>query len=258
MTIIYLSPHLDDAALSCGGLIWEQSQSSVLVEIWTICAGDPPMDLLSPLAKELHQRWQLGSDAVAFRREEDKQSCRILGVKYHHFCIPDAIYRLHPETKEYLYDTEEAIFNDFSDSEYPLLSNLAAQIAEHLPPDSILISPLSLGNHIDHQLTRQAAMMQKALLVYYADYPYINVQKISENNLQAQGYQPITFPVSQDGLNAWQDSIAVYRSQISSFWENVDQMKVAIDKYHEKSGGVTLWCMPDVSLELNRRIGQLL
>jgi len=39
---IYLSPHLDDAVLSCGGIIWQQVQSGHQVEIWTICAADPP------------------------------------------------------------------------------------------------------------------------------------------------------------------------------------------------------------------------
>lgn len=253
MFIIYLSPHLDDVALSCGGLIWEQSKSGSSVEIWTICAGDPPMDKLSPLAKKLHQRWQLGSNAVAFRREEDKHSCCVLGVKYRHFRIPDAIYRLHPKTKEYLYDTETAIFSRISDSEQPLLQNLATQIAEHLLPDSILISPLSLGNHVDHQLTRQAAMMQKASLIFYADYPYIVEQKSILYSLLPQGYQPVTFTISQDGLNVWKESITTYRSQISTFWENEDQMKVAIDKYHEMFGGITLWCMSDVTQEMHRR-----
>jgi hypothetical protein len=35
MRWIYLSPHLDDAALSAGGLIYEQTQAGIQVEIWT-------------------------------------------------------------------------------------------------------------------------------------------------------------------------------------------------------------------------------
>ena len=99
MSIIYLSPHLDDVALSCGGLIWEQTQSGDSVEIWTICAGDPPQDRLSPFAEELHQRWRVGHNAVDIRREEDIHSCRLLGAKYRHFEVPDAIYRIHPKTR---------------------------------------------------------------------------------------------------------------------------------------------------------------
>jgi len=40
MRWIYISPHFDDAVLSCGGLIWEQTHKGITVEIWTVCAGD--------------------------------------------------------------------------------------------------------------------------------------------------------------------------------------------------------------------------
>jgi hypothetical protein len=68
---IYLSPHLDDVTLSCGGLVWEQVQAGEQVEIWTICAGDPPPGALSPYAEELHHRWGYGIEAIAERRIED-------------------------------------------------------------------------------------------------------------------------------------------------------------------------------------------
>ncbi len=62
MRWIYISPHFDDAVLSCGGLIWEQTHSGIPVEIWTIMAGDPPLGAEStPLARQLHDRWQTAS-----------------------------------------------------------------------------------------------------------------------------------------------------------------------------------------------------
>src|SRR5512139_3118661 len=76
---IYLSPHLDDAALSCGGLIWEQVHAGDTVSVWTICAGDPPNGSLSPFAEALHARWQSGIEAAVLRREEDVTSCLLLG-----------------------------------------------------------------------------------------------------------------------------------------------------------------------------------
>lgn len=79
MKTIYLSPHLDDAALSCGGLVWMQAQAGERVEIWTMCAGDPPEGRLSDYAQAHHERWGLGREAVAARREEDARSCNILG-----------------------------------------------------------------------------------------------------------------------------------------------------------------------------------
>jgi LmbE family N-acetylglucosaminyl deacetylase len=241
MSIIYLSPHFDDVSLSCGGLIWDQTQASDSVEVWTICAGDPPNERLSTFAKELHQRWGLEYDAVALRREEDIQSCHILGTKYRHFDIPDAIYRLHPKSKEYLYDSGETIMGDLASSEQSLIRRLATQISDHLPPNALLISPLSIGNHVDHQLTRKAAEMLEVSLVFYADYPYIKEHTSNFHTLLPQDYQPNIYAVSQDGLTAWQESIAAHTSQISTFWENVYQMQEAINKYHREVGGIVLW-----------------
>lgn len=90
---IYLSPHLDDVALSCGGLVWEQSQAGEQVEVWTVCAGDPPPGPLSPFAEELHRRWKTGPEAAQPRREEDKRSLEFLGASPRHFPLPDCIYR---------------------------------------------------------------------------------------------------------------------------------------------------------------------
>jgi LmbE family N-acetylglucosaminyl deacetylase len=191
----------------------------------------------------------VGQDATAHRREEDIQSCHVLGAKYHHFDIPDAIYRLHPITKEFLYDSEKTIMGDFASSERPLMRRLSAQIADHLPLGALLISPLSLGNHIDHQLARKAAEKLDVSLVFYADYPYINEHKSSLYTLLPQGYEPSIHAVSQDGLTAWQDSIAAHKSQISTFWKNKNQMRKAINKYHREIGGVILWKYIDNSEE---------
>jgi LmbE family N-acetylglucosaminyl deacetylase len=244
MSIIYLSPHLDDAALSCGGLIWEQVQSGESVEVWTICAGDPPSDKLSPFAEELHQRWQVGDNTVAIRRSEDIRSCQILGAKYHHFDFLDAIYRVHAKTRDYLYYSEDTIMGDLTRSERPLLRRLSTQIARQLNLDSILISPLSIGHHVDHQLTRKVAEMQKVSLAFYADYPYIIDNKSLLHTLLPHGYQPVLFTISKDGLTAWQESIAAYESQISTFWQDVDHMKEEIREYRNSGRGITIWHLP--------------
>lgn len=82
MQTIYLSPHLDDVALSCGGLVWQEAQAGEQVAIWTICAGGIPPGPLSDFAKKLHKRWQTGRNAVKHRRQEDIASCSILDAGF--------------------------------------------------------------------------------------------------------------------------------------------------------------------------------
>ena len=52
MVRIYLSPHLDDAALSCKGSIKQQTQAGERVEVWTVCAGEPPDGPLSMFSRK--------------------------------------------------------------------------------------------------------------------------------------------------------------------------------------------------------------
>ena len=241
MPNIYLSPHLDDLSLSCGGLVWEQVQAGEQVEIWTLCAGDPPPGSISTFAEELHHRWGYGREAVAERRIEDINSCKVLGAGFRHFEVPDAVYRIHPKTGEVLYDSVEAILGGLNEGGKIFIRSLVLMVAELIPQGSTLVAPLSLGNHVDHQLTRTVAERLKMPLAYYADYPYVLDQAGAISALVPSGYHPELHTISIKGLEAWQDSVTAHTSQISTFWPDVDTMKGEITNYHSKVGGVRIW-----------------
>lgn len=235
MEWIYLSPHFDDAALSCGGLIWEQAQRGEHVEVWTICAGAPPQAELSPFASSLHERWQTGADAVIERRREDQEACRAMGASLHHFTVPDCIYRPRQDEPCPVCDTEESLFTGFNPQDSLLADELAGQIRAE--KEAAIVSPLGLGGHVDHWLVRTAAERSGCRLLYYPDYPYV-----LKDHLDApkHGWTAQDFPVSEQGLSAWVEAVAAYRSQISSFWPNLEAMRAAIRDYWALpgSGGV--------------------
>ena len=237
---IYLSPHLDDVALSVGGLLWEQSQAGERVSIWTICGGEPPPGDYSPFAKSLHIRWQTGAEALQVRRLEDIEACHILGADYAHFDIPDCIYRRSPITGEHLYASEQALWYPVHPDEEAIISELVEQMKKQLPADSKIICPLTLGNHIDHRLTRAAAERLGIPLWFYADYPYL----LGSDNLQAlEKFRSTVIPISPDGVLAWQEAVAAHSSQISTFWENLVEMRAAIQAYSQKMTGVKLFSL---------------
>ena len=66
---IYISPHLDDAVLSCGGMIRQQVQQGERVQVWTVCAKENPYPQLSEFAQTLHDRWETGNETVAIDRK---------------------------------------------------------------------------------------------------------------------------------------------------------------------------------------------
>ena len=238
MNWIYLSPHLDDVALSVGGLLWEQSQAGERVSVWTICGGNPPPGNFSPFAQSLQTRWETGGDSMDVRRKEDIESCRILGAESVHFNIPDCIYRRSPENGKHLYDSEEALWIPVHPDEEALADQISAEMAAKIPEGARVVCPLTLGNHVDHRLTRMAAKKLGIPLWFYADYPYV----LDEENLKAlEKHRSILFPISSQALQAWQRAIAAHRSQISTFWSNLDEMRAAIQKYCQLMKGTKLF-----------------
>jgi LmbE family N-acetylglucosaminyl deacetylase len=242
---VYLSPHMDDVAISCGGLIWEQVQAGDLVEIWTICTGDPPPGPLSPFAQELHARWQTGRGAASIRRQEDRQACQELGAGWRHLSIPDCIYRTDSDGS-YLYASEQAIFGILQPADSWLVEMISRDILASLDRQAILVSPLAIGGHVDHQLTRAAAEATVRPLWYYADYPYAHTRQAEIQVLAESGWETKSFSISDDALQVWARAVSAHRSQISSFWTGREELISDLKAYREQMSGVRLWrtCVP--------------
>jgi LmbE family N-acetylglucosaminyl deacetylase len=247
MRWIYLSPHFDDVALSCGGLVWEQACAGEQVGIWTVCAGPIPDGPLSAFARSLHARWGAGPEAVEGRRREDQAACARLLASSLHFSVPDCIYRRAElpvaggmETDMYYYPSEASIFGPLHPGEAGLVRDLSAELKRRLPREARLVVPLALGGHVDHRLARRAAEALNREIWYYADYPYVLEHMEEIDTLRRSGWQASRFPVSDAGLEAWQGAVAEHRSQISTFWPDLGAMRLALQAYRERFSGTIL------------------
>jgi LmbE family N-acetylglucosaminyl deacetylase len=240
---IYLSPHLDDVVLSCAGQINQQIRSGRSILIVTITAGNPPITGLSNFAESLHQRWEKVSDTVAARRIEDKLACKRLGADFLHWRFLDCIYRQDPHTGRPLYASEEALFGPLHPTESALVKKLA-QLISVLPEWEHFLIPLSAGNHVDHQLARRAAeqFLGSVRPIYYEEYPYAQnadiLEVLSPPNLD---WQPRIIPLSKNDLNAKIEAIACYRSQLSTFFNDLDDLVKQVTEYLIDIGGERLW-----------------
>jgi LmbE family N-acetylglucosaminyl deacetylase len=237
---LYLSPHLDDAIYSCGGLIAQQTAQGEHVTVLTICAGDPLEGGLSAFASELEERWGESTSPVAARRDEDAKACASLGASYVHLDIPDAIYRRGPGDAP-IYTTEQAIFGDVHESE----AVTSRQIAQDLDKASLGIDhiycPLGIGGHVDHRLVRQAAETLERDLWYYTDFPYAARDRSMPDDLGWPAGRQITVSLSEAAIEAWVEGILHYRSQISTFWDDATQIARELHEYLEKAGGVRVF-----------------
>ena len=241
MRWIYLSPHLDDAALSAGGLIYEQTQSGIPVEIWTFMCGDPHLTEYSPFAQLLHAQWGFADaeETVYKRRIEDTTAANILGAKVIHFDFLDCIYR-RDANGDWLYP--DGVFGTIRAEDADLPAQIAAAIEPRLEPTDLLVCQLGIGSHVDHVLVRQAAELLGRPLIYDIDMPYF-LYKSNEFGDKAAGMKESTSRITEASLEPWIEAVVAYKSQLPSLNEVVstpENVRASIRAYWEKWGGVRL------------------
>lgn len=254
---IYLSPHLDDAALSCGGQIWADTAVHKTSLIVTVMAGDPPPDTRSGYVDSLHKRWNLAVNATAMRRQEDVVACRILGADFGHWNVPDCIYRQHPATGKPFYISDADIFGSIHPQEMVLVDRLA-QLLDTLPAHDRLIVPLSVGNHVDHQLVRLAAeqCIPSDRLVYYEDYPYVRDEAVLQAIFAASdaNWESQVTPLVDTAVANKIEAIAAFQSQLSTFFNGRVDLATQINDYVQKVGGERLWYRLTNNKSINSRV----
>jgi LmbE family N-acetylglucosaminyl deacetylase len=239
--LVFLAPHPDDAVLSCGGWIYQLAQDGERPIVITIFGGDHPSDApLSDFARSLQERWQLGADAPARRRDEDRAACDRLGCYLIHLPFADAAYRT-DESGQPLYDAEEAIFGEIREG------SIVDRVAEALRPRVRkvglvrLVIPLTAGRHVDHVITRLAAERLNEDSIYYEDYPYAEqperMTHVWGNTADARDeWTSEAIGLSEDALHAKIEAFLQHRSQISTFYRDDEEARRRMRAYAEFVG----------------------
>ena len=258
---VYLSPHLDDAVLSCGGLIHQQVKAGQRPLVITLFAGPPPSNAdLSEFAQFQHARAGHPEDLITARWAEDQAALALLGADYLRLNYPDCIYRGRGRAGRpdmngdpgWYYASEQALFGPVHAAEQGLPGELAATLNEMVPlgDGQMLYAPLTVGNHVDHQLAFAAALMlrtQGRQVRFYEDYPYARNTDALSTAVAARGaqaWQSVVMPLDEDDLAAKFQAIACYESQLKVLFGNQETMAVQVRDYVKAVGGERLW-QPD-------------
>lgn len=238
MRWIYISPHLDDAIYSAGGLIYEQIQSGFPVEIWTVMARIPEHDILSSFAKDIHREWGTSSteETIKLRRAENEKAAAIVGAKNHYLDFVDSLYRIgHKRKARYLNS-----FSPIHEEEDHLPERIAEELSKLLEPGDHVVCPLALGGHVDHVIVRQAVEKSVISPLFVADVPYIMGASRSLWRETLMMKKEI-HAISEEGLLAWIKGIGSYESQIKVEFDSIERMKRQITAYWKKYKGIRLW-----------------
>jgi LmbE family N-acetylglucosaminyl deacetylase len=148
MTVVILSPHLDDAVLSC----WHVLTAPGEVEVITVFAG-VPVALSGPAWWDRYTGAADSTERVRERIEEDRAALALAGRTAVNLGFLDEQYR----------DDEQA------------LAPLAEQIEALLPPRAWIYAPAAFANHADHALVRAVALQLRDAgfpVSLYADLPH--------------------------------------------------------------------------------------
>ena len=230
---LYLSPHLDDAALSCGGRMAAQVVAGERVRVVNVFAGVPDYSRLSAYAQRQHTKWGWPTDPVGGRRAEDEAALRGLGAEVEHWDDCDCIYR--QVDGAFVYTDHDAVFGPVHPAETPLVTRLASrfsQLAQALP-DAHFYAPLGLGGHVDHRITRAAALAVQRLgadVRFYEDFPYAT-QPQALQAVQAELGGRWTSELTPIDVEAKIRLIAGYASQLLAVFKDPARMPGVVREY---------------------------
>ncbi|MBV2155381.1 PIG-L deacetylase family protein [Kitasatospora sp. SUK 42] len=149
-TRLVVSPHFDDAVLSCGDTLLTRDAATTVL---TVCGGSP-----GPGTPPSEWDWQCGfadgHQAAEHRRQEDERACAAAGAATVHLPFADLPYSGPKDVEE-----------------------IAAALEPHLAGADEVWAPTGIGVHEDHLATRDAVLLAAQRLAIprlnlYADNPY--------------------------------------------------------------------------------------
>ena len=166
-TALALSPHLDDAAFSCGGTLARLSASGWHVVVTTAFTASVPKPLGFALACQLDKGLEPEIDYMALRRDEDAAAMAALGA--------EPVWLPFREAPHRGYESAPALFAGVRDDDR-IADDLAPALADlvaSLRPD-LLLAPQAVGGHADHvQMVRAIDRIDVAVpILWWRDFPY--------------------------------------------------------------------------------------
>ncbi len=234
-SVIYLSPHFDDVALSCGGSVAMDAEDG-RVTIVTVFAGRPPGELNS-FAQFQHNRWGTSENTVDERRVEDAAAMIALNAQPRWLDFPDAIYR------DDLYLSDADLFGDVKSGDSATarrLSDALIELVEEIRPTR-MYAPLSAGGHVDHRLARNAALASRRAgleLFLYEDFPYAASDGAVERAIADldRSTEPLYVDMTRV-MSKRLAAIAAYSSQLTTIFRHYGTWDDVVRAYARRLSG---------------------
>jgi LmbE family N-acetylglucosaminyl deacetylase len=193
MTVaLFLSPHLDDAVLSCAGRIQRHVARGERVVLLTVFSHADSDD----------------ASGWAARRREDERAASLLGAEPRWLGMVDAPFR-DAAYAGFDFDVLSGPHAPGDDVWRERVADRLREEIEALRPTTIY-APLGVGDHVDHRLVFEAAAALHPAPRFYEDHPYALVRHAVRRRLDALGLaladDPTPPPSSAEYLEALADA----------------------------------------------------
>jgi LmbE family N-acetylglucosaminyl deacetylase len=223
--VMFVSPHLDDAVLSCGALLTQLARTNSVTVLTVFSSARPPAKWAPSARNELRNHG--AADAMTYfedRRAEDIAALTEVGAKWIHLGFTDAPFRRVGETAGK--DNGRAAYPSFhlniargwiARSDATLAAKVGVKVREAVSANEVtaVFAPLGTGRHVDHLITRNAVAASGIDAVYYSDFPYSETAKPSASFVRKASLQPYTW---LDGRAENVNLIAKYETQVDGLF----------------------------------------
>ncbi|MCJ2036618.1 PIG-L deacetylase family protein [Methylobacterium sp. J-068] len=181
-TALALSPHLDDAAFSCGGLLHALAGDGWRVVMATLFTGSVASPTGFALACQTDKGLGPEIDYMRLRRAEDAGAAEALGIEApRHLPFREAPHRGYGWAHELFQDVRA------DDGIVPDLARAIRDLLAETAPDLVL-APQAVGGHVDHvQVVRALDIAgPRAPILWWRDFPYTVRSQAPKQPLRAR------------------------------------------------------------------------
>ncbi len=218
---LFVSPHLDDVAFSCGGILaaWAGTgRHCVLLTCFTASASGPAG---FALACQTDKGIAPDVDYMALRRAEDIRAAAILGAH-------EVVHLPFHEAPHRGYGSAPALFGRARRDDQAW-RDLRGALAPHVAQADVVLLPQGLGSHIDHRQVRQALAGLTASETWaYRDTPYALREPAAPPDAGERG--------ESIDLERKLDACAAYASQLGFQFGGPARMREALGAFAAAEG----------------------
>jgi LmbE family N-acetylglucosaminyl deacetylase len=245
-TCLVLSPHLDDAVLSCGALLiaqagkWDLTVATVFTE-----GGSPPFTYATRSAL----RATGIADSLSYygeRRAEDVAVLAEVAADVVHMGFADAPFRRRqrhivsdslgkvvPELA-HCYPTFrwDIARGRITRADRPTVAEVRRRVGAlvaQLRPD-VVLAPIAVGRHVDHVIVRQSP--GTAATIYYEDFPYSLLHRVDPAFVRRADLRGWVWP---ERLAEKEALIRGYRSQVPVLFPD-GSIPTLAERYYARKG----------------------